>query len=276
MTSRKLRFAATQTIASLRVNAAHEFAHKHAISIFPSNSVYTMIPKNGCSTMRLSIALENGAIDNVRHWRWIHKNNETFRPSLRELAMADYTFVVLRCPYRRLASCFLDKFVSRRSDAWIFQELINDDVELARLTFRRFCRELANPVIRSANMHWRPQVDFMVYQTYDDYFSVKRFAEAAARLKERIGFDLVDARPYVRHDSSHYKVLPHTKSFADTEVWQIEQIMLEGLRPAPESLFDDELRGVVESAYAADLALFRHHFPGVGMFDGGQMLAVAS
>tara|TARA_R110002020_G_scaffold387781_1_gene598525 strand:- start:614 stop:814 length:201 start_codon:yes stop_codon:yes gene_type:complete len=37
---------------------------------------------------------------------WVHQNNQTFKPTLKEAATAHYKFVVLRCSLRRLASVF--------------------------------------------------------------------------------------------------------------------------------------------------------------------------
>ncbi len=45
MQSRKLRFSTAHPTATLKLNTAHEFAHKHAISVFQSNAVYSMVPK---------------------------------------------------------------------------------------------------------------------------------------------------------------------------------------------------------------------------------------
>ena len=44
-------------------------------------------------------------------------------------------------------------------------------LEPAMVTFREFVMGL-RPRLRS-NEHWRPQVDFLVYETYDDYFCVE-------------------------------------------------------------------------------------------------------
>ncbi len=61
---------------------------------------------------------------------------------------------------------------------WALYELIGDEIDMPRLTFRQFCSTLKHPAARSANIHWRPQIDFMVYETYDDYFNVKQFPSA--------------------------------------------------------------------------------------------------
>lgn len=276
MANRTLRYAANGQLMALATNPQHDLAHNHSLAVYGADAVYSMIPKNACSSLRLSIAMANGAIDNEASWRWIHSNNLTFKPTLKDLATAKYTFTFLRCPYARLVSCFLDKMVSRTADAWQFHKLIDEALPLPRLTFRRFCTEMAAPKVKHANIHWRPQVDFLVYKTYDNLFCVEDFASAAAKLDEKIGLRLIDSRPLVKHDSSHFRILPFSKSFADTEVWQLEAMMMKGIRPNPMSFYDDGLRDLVATAYAEDFRLFRQLFSGKGLFDAPPEIAVAS
>ena len=98
-------------LQALVQNAAHQFASQHALSFYAADAVYSFIPKNACSTMRYTVGMANGAIAGPEQFNWIHANNLTFRASLAELAKAKYTFVILRDPYLRVASCFLDKMV---------------------------------------------------------------------------------------------------------------------------------------------------------------------
>ncbi len=276
MSLRTLRYAGSPGATALAANAQHELAHSHAMSIYGANAVYSMIPKNACSSLRLSIALANGAIDSVESWRWIHANNATFRPDLRDLATAGFTFTVLRCPFARLVSCFLDKIVSRTADAWQFHALTGDDRPLPRTTFRRFCLAMAEPRIKHGNIHWRPQVDFLVYKSYDRLYCVEDFAAAGRDLEDRIGLRLVDSRPLVRHDSSHYRILPPDKSYADAELWQLEAVMMKGFRPHPVSFYDEGLRSLVIEAYREDHRLFHQLFEGRGLFDTAPQFAAAS
>lgn len=261
-----LRYGAAAMGSIVRANPQHNFAHTHAVQIYDSNAIYSMIPKNGCTTLRLSIALANGAIAEPAQWSWVHLNNDTFRPSLRELALASYRFTVLRCPLGRLLSCFLDKFVKRTPEAWQFQAAASGVPELGKLTFRKFCTEVARPPVKTLNIHWRPQVEFLVYASYDDIFCFEAFGEIPPRLKERTGMAVVDARPLAKHDSSQLEELPGESSFADMEVWQIESILMRGQCPAPERFFDSEMRDAIEKAYAADFRLYRQNFPGRGLF----------
>src|SRR5690606_1619014 len=97
------------SIEFLGLNEKFGLARGHALRFFRQNAVYTFIPKNACSTMRLTLALENGCIRDETEHQWIHANNPTFRAQLPDLICADYTFVILRDPFRRVVSCFLDK-----------------------------------------------------------------------------------------------------------------------------------------------------------------------
>ncbi len=118
--------------------------------------------------MRLRIAQANGCIDSIDQGHWIHANNKTFNATLGEAIKADYTFTILRCPYRRLVSVFLDKFVAKEPSAWQYRESLERGIELDTLTFRDFVKSLDKPVILKSDIHWRPQVDFLMYRQYHD------------------------------------------------------------------------------------------------------------
>ncbi len=252
----------------LRSNPQHNFSHTHALQIYDSGAIYSMIPKNGCTTVRLSIALANGAIAGRSEWEWIHQNNDSFRPSFKDLALADYRFTILRCPYGRLVSCFLDKIVKRTPDAQKFLAASQFGGGLDQLTFRRFCAEMAKPAVRTSNLHWRPQIDFLVYADYDSYFCFENFSAIGPALKARIGFELIDARPMARHDSSHYKTINSSTPFADVELAHLEAMLLNGFYPAPEKFYDTAMMQTVYSAYLSDFALYERECPGKGLFAG--------
>lgn len=262
-----LRYAASVNTSILRANPKHNFAHIHALQIFDSGAIYSMIPKNGCTTMRVSIALANGVIADTSQWEWIHLNNDSFRPSLKDLALAPYRFTILRCPYARLVSCFLDKIVRRTADAAKFQAASGLS-NLDRLTFRRFCGELSRTEVLESNMHWRPQTEFLVYAEYDDYFCFEDFAAIAPRLKDKARLTIVDSRPMAKHDSGQFKTVYAMQSFADVELQYIEAMLESGFYPSPLRFYDRALASEVGSIYAADLALYGRHFPGKGLLAG--------
>jgi hypothetical protein len=202
-------------------------------------------------------------------------NNDSFRPNFKDLALASYRFTVLRCPYGRLVSCYLDKIVKRTEDAQRFIKASQFPDDLGTLTFRRFCMEIARPDVRNTNLHWRPQIDFLVYANYDAYFCFENFAAIAPTLKSRIGLELVDARPMARHDSSQYQVVDGTSSFANVSLTELEAMLKGGSYPKPQNFYDCDLKQLVEATYEADFALYRRECPGRGLF-ADQALATAA
>ena len=97
----------------LNENEQYNFSLNHMLEIYDLDAICTFIPKNACSTLRYSIAIANGFIQDVADIDWIHQNTQSFIHSKKNAARAKYTFVVLRCPFTRIASCFLDKVVNQ-------------------------------------------------------------------------------------------------------------------------------------------------------------------
>lgn len=241
-------------LQALAQNAAHQFASQHALSIYTVDAVYSFIPKNACSTMRYTIAMVNGAIAGPKHFNWIHTNNLTFRSSLAELAKAKYTFVILRDPYRRIASCYLDKMVDQTTVAWIYHALTSYRTAPAMLTFREFVTNLKYRL--RGNEHWRPQVDFLVYEHYDDIFCLEAFSDAAAALRSRIGLDVQDARGLTKHGYEQFRPLDDDDHFADKPAHEIAALKRAGRIPRIAQLYDASLIAEVGQTYAADIAFY--------------------
>ncbi len=256
MAPRRLRHAAA--VGPLARNEVHTFAAEHALMIAPSRAVYSFIPKNGCSTMRLSVAIANGAVAGPADVNWIHLNNSTFAASLEWLLTAQYTFAILRCPFRRLASCYLDKIVGRYPPMWKLYEMTGRAVEPEAMTFRAFVTAISDPEMLILDEHWRPQTDFLVYETYDDLFDLADFAAAAARLRDRIGLDIVDARELTRHGTDHLE--PSDAYGPDTPPLALLNARAEGRIATAGSLYDAALRAEVADLYADDAALMRDTF----------------
>jgi hypothetical protein len=241
---------------NLHLNQKHQFAASHALKIYGSGAIYTFIPKNACSTMRLSLAIANSCIPDVSGFNWIHKNNDTFRANLEDLVRASYTFVILRDPFARLSSCFLDKIVSQARPAQRLRELVAQDLDLDDITFADFVNFLDDAAVRADNMHWRPQIDFLVYDRYDDYFALEDFAAAAATIKDRAGLEVVDARPLTAHGLERYRLLSAKIDHSRTPVSEIALLKRNGDCPDPRSLFTQPLIDAVARLYADDIRLY--------------------
>ncbi|NER52069.1 MAG: sulfotransferase family protein, partial [Symploca sp. SIO1A3] len=216
MKTRFLLHAASSYQSLKHHNPQFNFAKRHALRLFKSNAIYSFIPKNACSTLRLSLAIDNGVIKNTDDFQWIHNNNDTFSAELADLATADYTFVVLRCPYRRLASVYLDKIVGWKFSARQLQKALKGAIDLNEVTFTDFVKELKKQEIRTCDIHWREQVDFLIYEEYDDYFCVEDFEKVVSQLKQKIDLKVIDARNLTKHGSDQYILIDENEDFSRT------------------------------------------------------------
>lgn len=205
-----------------------ETARQHAMPVHPT-AVYSYIPKCACRTLRISVNIHNGDGDEVH-----------FKPAvITDLISAAYAFTVIRDPFTRLASCFLDNIVGG-----IIRKLTFDpDV----YTFRHFVADL--PGMLNVNHHWMPQADLLLFVDYDDWFTLADFARAEIALAKRLGLRVTDAREKRFQDVAG--------AFADMPVRSIRRMKRSGLRPRHMALYDDDLRSDVASLYRQDVRLFK-------------------
>lgn len=265
--AKRLRFRnPAATTDNWNRNSRHQFAAFFAQEIYASGSIYSHIPKNASSTMRYSVALANRLITHNTDISWVYANNMTFVPSLRFQALADYTFVILRCPFSRLASAFLDQIVRRPHMYFMRQRKtgltrhIVDKIVARHITFERFVHKLHhNPAFLRLNAHWRPQVDFLLYEQYDDYFCVEDMACATKTLKEKIDLDVMDTRPLAKHGIDAYKKITVENAFRLTAP-QIQEMKRENIIVHPRCLYSAELVKIVADLYVQDIKLYRDKF----------------
>ena len=246
------------TINALAVNGAHKLAANHALIHYCSGAVFTFIPKNACTSLRVSLALANGAIASLDDWNWVHANNTTFAASLQDLARAPQTAVILRCPFRRLASVFLDKFVSRRPEFWKLYKFERGQIDPDRLSFRAFVEWLGKSGNVNLDSHWRPQAHFLVYQQYDQVFCMDDMDAFSTFFKAVTDQDFVDSRPFSGHETSGFAPSA-SDSHADTGLLELMVEKTQGRLPRAEDLYDDVLIDKVTRLYAEDLRLYEAH-----------------
>ena len=254
------------------MSARERFARRHTVYIPAKRAIYTYIPKNGCTTLRFSIAVANGRPDNPETAEYIHAGMPQMVASNRDLANCDYAFIVLRCPYRRIASAFLDKAVGdllRAATLFPRQRRIfgrskpdTSEAGLAAtrakvmaLTFADFADLLQNCNSKSLDHHFRPQTEFLLNRDYDDYFALEQLAQAEIKLRAKIDFRLVD--------KGGHGISKRNKSDVDASKLTIAGLLAlldAGFAPSYQSLFTETSRRAVETFYAADLALYKKHF----------------
>ncbi len=243
----------------LKNNPKHQLAQNHALNLYEKEAIYSFIPKNACSSLRTTLAYVNGCIKSKDDFNWIHKNNPTFTANLGELIRAKYTFTVLRCPFSRLVSVYLDKIVSRNTVAWQYTEILNRSVDINDITFSEFVKSMVKPAIRDANIHWRPQVDFLVYEEYDDYFALEDFKQLEISLKSRLDIDVIDARPLTKHGLDGYEYI-EAKQLWDASPLELLNHKMQGRIPDPKEIYNEDLINIVMTVYQNDIKLYREKF----------------
>ena len=244
-------------------NQNHEIARQNTILHLKSNSICTWIPKNACSTLRYSIAKDNGVIESIAELPWIHNNNESFTASNKELLTADYSFTVLRNPFRRILSFFLDKICScsdtelDTSSAYSRKNFGTNE----ETSFEDFVNTLYKfPFLIDQDMHTRRQCDFLIYRKYDDYFSLENFNQATKKVKEKIGLKLFDTREY--NNIYTTKGAQTTKSInKDTKAKQIAIHLREKKMPDCQNMYSPDITKKICSIYLADIILYCEVIP---------------
>jgi len=237
--------------SEVNTNNLYKWSSNFALSIYPINAVCTFIPKNACSTLRFSIAIANGFIRDIKDVRWIHNNNGAFRSSKREVSIANYTFVILRCPFTRIASCFLDKIVD---------EIISFNDEMGNkvnFNFFEFLLQVKSQEQGKREQHWRNQSDFLHYENYDEYFSLELFSDAITALGIR-GFKVYDTRESINHGLSRLRSVDG--DFSKVKALEIKKMKEEGYVPNYKSIFSKVEIDLVKEIYKDDIDLYKSHF----------------
>jgi hypothetical protein len=249
--SNRLLKNANKSYSSISENLNYNFSKNYCLSIYAIDAIYSFIPKNACSSIRFSVAVANGFLSDLNDIDWIHNNNTTFISTAREICRAKYTFVILRCPFRRLISTFFNKFVDKD-----FQ--LNDETgKPLDISFSDFVYEINSQNKESMNEHWRPQSDFLHYEVYDDYFCLENFTYAINRLSEK-GLNVIDTRKYLKHDKSGFSTI--VSDFSSTPISKLQKLKKNNNVPKEEKFYTKETYKIVSKIYEEDIELYIQKF----------------
>ncbi len=245
--------------ADIRNNPPFQFAQKHALCLYAQNAIYSFIPKNGCTTLRASLAVANGFISgndiSNSNINWVHNNTYTFSASLEALICTKYRFTVLRCPYAKLVSLFLDKFVDKTPVAWNFYRQTSNIYDLNTITFTDFINHLHKyPHTINGDIHWRRQTDFLIYQDYDDYFDFSDFERITKTLENKLSLKIIDTRQITKHGKDQHEFISE-KNYSTTSANELLNLKLSGKLPNNHSMLNDDLKTKIKAIYRADFDL---------------------
>jgi hypothetical protein len=256
MTNIRLLKNARSENSKVSKNELYNFSINHTLSIYPLDAICTFVPKNACSSLRFSIGIANGFIKDIDDINWIHQNPQTFVATQKEVVTAKYTFIVLRCPYTRIASCFLDKIVDGKFD---FKDSNGEPVSI---NFHEFLLYVKSQIRSRRDQHWRNQSDFLHYEKYDDYFSLESFPKALVKLESN-GFTVHDTREALQHNLSAINSVEGLDgSFSKMKELDLKKMKSEGHIPNYRSMFGNQEIDLVKEIYNDDIELYKEHFGG--------------
>ncbi len=249
---------------SLIENKRHELAKSNTLVHLKSNSICTWIPKVACSTIRYSIALDNGAISGLNDFSWIHQNNTTFAANNKELLKSSYSFIILRNPFKKLLSFYLDKICSDRSTKEdqsyaVAKSIFNTN---SNTTFEEFVSTIyENPSLISKDIHTRRQCDFLIYENYDDYFKFEDFQDIKEKLREKIGLELIDTRVSGSIRTT-FKMKNINEFNHKTTVSEANTLLNMEKKPLAINMYTPEMIAKIGTIYFTDILLYSNKVEG--------------
>ena len=156
------------------------FAFGHMYYCESQSLIATLIPKNASSFVKTLFAwydADEPEFDAAakKAFSDIHNrfNGLLLVKNFQEIERAKQSFIILRCPYRRAVSGFIDKFVIAPEEA-IFQGIIRTArKEIDSITFSDFVNAIKNSPDSWLDPHFRSQYSYVIFEKYDHFFCVE-------------------------------------------------------------------------------------------------------
>lgn len=245
----------------------------YTLRITAKNAICTYIPKNACKTLRYSVAVANGHPDSDETVDYMHQGMHDAMASANDIANCSYAFVILRCPYRRIVSAFLNKAAIKNSRARslfprgsrLFRAKSGSakgeahaksvEAKINALTFGDFMTLLQARPLNRIDVHFRPQSYFLMKQRYTDVFALETLEDALPQLRDKIDLRIIEQR-----QNAMSKLEKLNVDGSKLTIAELIDFKAAGFGPTYGSLFNADSRRAVETFYADDLALYKSHF----------------
>ena len=241
--------------------------------------VYVPILKNACTQLKTSFVLNSRHRAEFLASRLpIHVFCANLMAALAPvetiLAPDHFRFVVLRDPFRRLLSAYLDKVVRtwRNQHTYLRFNLLQETIAgaqrlagvpydpLRSISFEEFVHYLADADDTACNLHWLPQYRFAGRDLgiYHHVGKVERLADTHALLADRFGYRTETwpevPRPSPRRHTTRYS--PDARLAAPHLALPRELDAHEDSLPEPDRFYTPTLRQMVAKRFAEDVALY--------------------
>ena len=249
------------TTKNIANNQEHNFAKRFTLYNFSSSTMCTFIPKNACTSLRYSFALANGFVRDLDDIDWIHGNNDSQQATENELKNCCYSFIIIRSPFTRLSSYFLDKLVGNSeeifsSDKSYGNTFLNKFCKLENLTFEKYINIIwENPNIIYKDIHTRPQIDFLLFDEYDKWISLDKLSKEIDEIDLKSKIKFIDTRKNVNNTTQGYKKITN-KYHGNITINQLRDLKSKKFVPAHETLFNEETSYKILITYLSDIFLY--------------------
>ena len=247
----RFRHLPTSTRPLVR-NPAHVFAMRNAMHVFAPDAVCSVIAGNHSTSLRYAVARANGCARGSEDLVWIESDKISFEPDLRSAFAAKYSFAVLACPYRRLIHAFRDLIIPAQRPSWTLYNHAGRKFHPHEINFSQFVTLVRKQSDAQRDERWRRQTDFLLYESYDDFFAAEKFEVLAAVLSEKIGLELepeaIEAPSIELEEQADAASIPALKLLA---------MRRKGIELSDTSFFTDAIIRQIANAWRDDIALYR-------------------
>jgi tetratricopeptide (TPR) repeat protein len=239
--------------------------HKHKI-------VYCPIEKNACSLFKNILVNHSEYEDDYRQskiavHRYIVANKERFfAPNFSDLCSPTYfKFVILRNPFDRLVSAYIDKFVrspkpNRHSIPVInqvYKSLGKQPDQHQSITFKQFIDFLTDKEDRLLDPHWRPQYIYLGLGllAFDFIGQFENLTPAIEILEKKLNTHIkTDVAPAHR---INYGNFDKNKKYCDTYPKDLRKL---SSFPTSASMYTPGIEEIVRKKYAKDIEIYEQAF----------------
>ncbi len=242
-----------------------------------SKIIYCAIPKNACSLFR-SIMIENSP-ERKNFNPAVHNVHVLATDSNSSLRMTNFSFldpqkkyfkfIILRNPFHRLVSAYLDKIVKPDPsdlEFYVVDLIKSIHQNLGRpydpqqsISFRQFVEFLAKKEDIELNEHWRPQHTFpgIELSQFTEVISFEQLNDSIDELAQKLKLELPERIPHM--NQTVYSINQH---FSNTDIANFSPKQLKALPvfPCTQQFYTADLSKSISRRYAKDIAWYEQAF----------------
>ncbi|WP_293089411.1 sulfotransferase family 2 domain-containing protein [Okeania sp. SIO3B5] len=241
--------------------------------------VYCPIPKNASSSFKtLAIQLSNVQNKDEKILRDVHKYaQENFNlakegeNAYQILNGNDYfKFVVVRNPWKRLVSAYVEKFVNNRIRSFTQMKKIKHKDTITAIykhkglqvdyeksiSFREFLDYLKFTPDEELNVHWKPQYLFLGNNRFDYILKLENIANDFEYLQKKLKISL----SLPQRNKTNYVQTSQEKQEKDLDYSVLYPSEFKGIKiPSYQEFYTSELVELVKERYREDISRFNYH-----------------